>query len=96
MAEGGWQPGSVAIEPGPVSAGERITADILGYVRFDNYFAGAAVNGWTIESMDDANTALYGKGYSTVDVVRGHGYFQLRPAARAWREMLADLFGEAS
>lgn len=96
MAEGEGLLGSVGIAPGPLSDGERNKADLLAYVRFDNYFGGVAIDEWSIESSNDGNAALYGKGYSTEAVVRGQGFFQLRPAARAWREMLADLFRQAS
>jgi len=96
LAESRWLPGSVMIAPGPVDEGEASDADLVGYVRFEHYFAGVAIDQWTIESLKDANAVLYGKGYSTESIVQGLGFFQLRPAARAWRNTLAELFGRMS
>ena len=96
MTDGEWLPGTVAIAPGPMNDGEAIDGDLLAYVRLENYFASVAINDWTIESAKDANAALYGKTYSTEAIVRGQGFFHLRPAARGWREMLAALFRRTS
>ncbi len=96
MAERQWLPGSVVIAPGPVIEGEAIDGDLVAYVRFENYVAGVAIDEWTIESLKDANAVLYGKGYSTESIVRGLGFFQLQPAARAWRNTLAEVFGRMS
>jgi lipid-binding SYLF domain-containing protein len=96
IAERQWLPGSVTIAPGPVNEGAAIDADLVAYALFENYFGGIAIDEWTVESSKDANAVLYGKGYSTESVVRGLGFFQLRPAARAWRNTLAVLFGQMS
>ena len=96
MADGEWYPGAVVIAAGPINDEERLGADLVAYVRFDNYFAGVTIDDWTIESSKDANAVLYGRGYSTEAIVRGQGFFHLRPAARAWRETLAELFGRMS
>jgi lipid-binding SYLF domain-containing protein len=96
MADGGWLPGGVVIAAGPIAEDESVAADLVAYVRFENYFAGVTIDDWTIESAKDANAALYGKGYSTASIVRGQGFFHLRPAARAWHETLAELFGRMS
>jgi len=96
MTDAAWLPGSVVIASGPVNEDEHTAADLVAYVRFGNYFAGVTIEDWTIKSVTEANAALYGKGYSTEAVVRGFGFFQVRPAARAWRETLAELFGRTS
>ena len=73
--------------PGP-------NADLLAYGQFDRYFAGIAVDRWTLQEATASNAALYGRPYSTDDIVRGAGFFHLPTSARLWREALAEYFRE--
>jgi lipid-binding SYLF domain-containing protein len=74
----------------------RINADLLAYIQFENYFAGVAVDEWTIREMRTSNAALYGRPYSTDDIVRGAGFFHVPRAARMWRDAIAAYFREMS
>jgi lipid-binding SYLF domain-containing protein len=87
----------------PMSAGAighstpvRINADLLAYMQFDGYFAGITIRDWSVRAMVESNAALYGRPYSTDDVVRGAGFFHVPSPARVWRDALAAYFREIS
>ena len=46
--------------------------------------------------MRDSNAVLYGRPYSTDDIVRGAGFFHVPASARRWRETLARYFRKMS
>jgi hypothetical protein len=46
--------------------------------------------------MTESNAVLYGRPYSTDDIVRGAGFFHTRGPARMWRDALAAYFREMS
>ncbi len=73
-----------------------VNADLVAYVQFDSYFAGVAVNDWIVQEMKASNARLYGRPYSTDEIVRGAGFFHLPQAARMWRDALASYFREMS
>lgn len=73
-----------------------MTADLLAYAQFGKYFAGVTIDRWVLQEMTGSNQVLYGRPYSTDDIVRGAGFFHLPPAARMWREALAAYFREMS
>jgi lipid-binding SYLF domain-containing protein len=88
---------------GPIAAGGMgphvqagLSDDILGYVRFGNYFAGMTIDDWQISEMPVSNKQLYGRAYSTDDIVRGTGFFHLPKAARQFREALSAYFRDMS
>ena len=70
----------------------RTNADLLAYVQFADYFAGITVRDWITAEAREANGRLYGRPYSTDEIVRGEGFFRLPPAARSWRGAIADYF----
>ena len=74
----------------------RMDADLLAYIQFDNYFAGVTIDDWVVDDMTASNAALYGRPYSTDDIVRGAGFFHLPSSARKWREALAGYFRQMS
>lgn len=74
----------------------RIDADLLAYIQFDNYFAGVTIDDWIVDDMTASNAALYGRPFSTDDIVRGAGFFHVPSSARMWRDALADYFREMS
>lgn len=74
------------------SAAMRTDADLLAYIQFDGYFAGVTVANCVIRELQESNAALYGRPYSTDDIVRGAGFFRVPPAGRKWRRALADYF----
>jgi lipid-binding SYLF domain-containing protein len=74
----------------------RIDADHLAYIRFDNYFAGVTIDDWRVDDMTASNAVLYGRPYSTPDIVHGFGFFHLPASARVWRNALAGYFREVS
>ena len=87
----------------PMSAGAighstpaRINADLLAYMQFDLYFAGITIRDWSVRAMTESNAALYGRPYSTDDVVRGAGFFHMPSPARTWRDAIAAYFREMS
>ena len=84
------------IFPGPLGQDTRVrmNADLLAYMQFGEYFAGVTIDDWDITEMREANQHLYGRPYSTDDILRGAGFFRLPPAARLWREVLAAYFRE--
>jgi lipid-binding SYLF domain-containing protein len=84
-------PGALGYD-GPV----RIDADLLAYMHFGDYFAGVTVNDWAFSESKPGNELLYGRPYSTEDIVHGSGFFRLPPAARSWREALTACFRDLS
>jgi lipid-binding SYLF domain-containing protein len=74
----------------------RINADLLAYMQFENYFAGVTVDDWIVHEMKAANETLYGRRYSTDDIVRGVGFFHVPRAARMWRDAIADYYRDMS
>lgn len=86
----------------PISGGplgvtaSRIDADLLAYMHFDGYFAGVTIGDCIIHEMQESNAALYGRPYSSDDIIRGAGFFHVTPAGRTWRRALADYFRELS
>lgn len=71
-------------------------ADLVAYVQFGDYFAGVTVENWTIREEPLLNEALYGRPYTTDDIVRRAGFFRLPSAAREWRDVIGDYFREMS
>ena len=86
------------IVPGPVGQNTRarLTADLLAYMQFGDYFAGVTVEDWMITEMTSSNARLYGRPYTTDEIVRGDGFFYLPPAARLWRNALTAYFNRMS
>ena len=74
----------------------RLDADLLAYMHFDGYFAGVTIGDCIIREMQESNAALYGRPYSSDDIIRGAGFFHVSPAGRTWRRALADYFRELS
>jgi lipid-binding SYLF domain-containing protein len=74
----------------------QINADLLAYVKFGNYLAGVTVKDWGFHDMTASNTLLYGRAYSTDDIVRGAGFLYIYGPARMWRNALAAYFREMS
>jgi lipid-binding SYLF domain-containing protein len=74
----------------------RINADLLAYMQFENYFAGVTVDDWIVQEIKASNAILYGRPYSTDDIVRGAGFFRVPTAARMWRDAIAGYFREMS
>jgi lipid-binding SYLF domain-containing protein len=72
----------------------QINADLFAYARFDQYLAGVTIDDWIVDDMTASNAALYGRPFSTDDIVRGAGFFHVPSSARKWREALADYFRE--
>jgi lipid-binding SYLF domain-containing protein len=83
-----------AIVPGALGHNSpvRIDADLVAYVRVDRYFAGVTIEDWVVGDMTASNAMLYGRPYTTDDIVRGAGFFRVPPAARAWRDIIASYF----
>jgi lipid-binding SYLF domain-containing protein len=48
-----------------------MTAEILSWSRSHGVFAGVSLDGSTLRADIDGNEALYGKRFSTRDVLRG-------------------------
>jgi lipid-binding SYLF domain-containing protein len=88
----------IPIAPGPLGADMpvRVDADIVAYMQFGDYFAGVTLNDWTVGESKAGNALLYGRPYTTEDIVRGAGFFYLPPAARSWREALMTFFRDVS
>jgi lipid-binding SYLF domain-containing protein len=87
---------SIAAGPLGHTTPMRINADLLAYMKIENYLAGVTIDGWVLHEMRESNAALYGRPYSTDDIVRGAGFFHARGAARRWRDALAAYFREMS
>lgn len=71
-------------------------ADLVAYLQFDRYFAGVTIDEWVVRGLAASNAALYGRPYSTDDIIRGAGFFHLPPGARVWRDVIASYFREMS
>jgi lipid-binding SYLF domain-containing protein len=86
------------IIPGPLGRDTRAltSADLVAYMQFGEYFAGVTISDWTIGEVAQGNARLYGRPYSTDEIVRGAGFFHLPPAAREWRAAIAAHFREMS
>jgi len=84
--------------PGPLghNSPAGINADVLGYVQFSDYFAGVMVTNWVAQELKASNAILYGRPYSTDDIIRGAGFFHVPQAARMWRDAIASYFREMS
>jgi lipid-binding SYLF domain-containing protein len=74
----------------------RINADLLAYMKIENYLAGVTIDDWVLQDMRSSNAVLYGRPYSTDDIVRGAGFFHTGGPARRWRDALAAYFREMS
>jgi lipid-binding SYLF domain-containing protein len=74
----------------------RINTDLLAYMKFDNYLAGVTIDDWVLHDMTASNAVLYGRAYSTDDIVRGAGFFHIRGPVRTWRNALAAYFRQMS
>jgi lipid-binding SYLF domain-containing protein len=86
-----------SIAPGALGhSAPAINADVLAYMQFADYFAGVTVTDWITQEVKASNAILYGRPYSTDDIVRGAGFFHLPYAARMWRDTIADYFREMS
>jgi lipid-binding SYLF domain-containing protein len=91
------------IGPSPMIAGAlghnapvRLDADLLAFIQFNGYFAGVTIDDWVVDDMTASNAALYGRPFSTDDIVRGAGFFHVPPSARMWRNALANYFRDMS
>jgi lipid-binding SYLF domain-containing protein len=71
-------------------------ADIVGYIRFAEYCAGVTIDDWEISALTSGNMQLYGRPYTTEDIVRGAGFFHVPKAGRRFRETLTDYFRNMS
>jgi lipid-binding SYLF domain-containing protein len=93
------EPRTTRVAARPMAAGglshdtpTPINADLVAYMQFGQYFGGVAVDDWIVQEMKASNAALYGRPYSTDEIVRGAGFFHAPQAARMWREALASYF----
>jgi lipid-binding SYLF domain-containing protein len=86
------------IAPGPVrqDTPERVGTDVLAYIQFGGYFAGVTIEDWGVSEMRSNNEQLYGRPFSTDDIMRGSGFFRLPAAAHLWRDTLVRYFREMS
>ncbi len=78
------------------SAPVAIDADLVAYMQFDHHFAGVTIEDWIVDDMTASNAALYGRPFSTHDIVRGAGFFHVPSSARMWRDALAGYFRDMS
>jgi lipid-binding SYLF domain-containing protein len=69
---------------------------LVAYIQFDRYFAGVTIDEWVVHGLPASNDALYGRPYSTDDIVRGAGFFRTPPGARIWRDVLERYFRDMS
>jgi lipid-binding SYLF domain-containing protein len=85
------------ISPGPVGriTSEKVNADLLAYMQFGDYFAGVSINEWLVLGLKSGNAELYGKPYSSNEVLRGAGFFHDSPSVQSWRDTLAAYFRES-
>ena len=63
-------------------------AQILGYSRSRGLFAGVSLEGSTLRQDQDENQLLYGRRYTTVDIVRG-GKGRMSPQAASLVKLLS-------
>jgi lipid-binding SYLF domain-containing protein len=91
-------PATHSIAAGPLGHDTpvRIDADLLAYMKIGHYLAGVTVDDWVVHDMTASNAALYGRAYSTDDIIRGAGFFHTRGAIRMWRNALAAYFRRMS
>jgi lipid-binding SYLF domain-containing protein len=86
------------IAPGPfeheLAPGRR--SDIVAYMQFADYFAGVTVNDWELAERPASNARLYGRAYSTDDILRGAGFFHAPKDARQWCQALAAYYRATS
>jgi hypothetical protein len=61
-----------------------------------HYRAGVTIDDWVLHDMMASNAVLYGRSYSTDDIVRGAGFFHNRGPVRNWRNALAAYFRQMS
>jgi len=87
---------SIAAGPLGHTTPMRINADLLGYMKIENYLGGVTIDGWVLYEMRESNAVLYGRPYSTDDIVRGAGFFHVKGPVRMWRDTLAAYFREMS
>ena len=74
----------------------RIDADLLGYMQFEDYFAGVTIDEWVVHDITASNATLYGRPYSTDDILRGADVARVPWSARMWRDAIAGYFREMS
>ena len=74
----------------------RTNADLFAYMKFGQYFGGIAIEDCALHDLTASNAVLYGRAYSTDDIVRGAGFFHNRGAIQLWRDALAAYFRETS
>ena len=70
--------------------------DLLAYITIENHLAGVTIDDWVLQDMTASNAMLYGRSYSTDDIVRGAGFFHIRGPVRMWRNALVAYFREMS
>ena len=93
---------TASVGAGPIAAGglghsaPQNSEDLVAYVNFDRYFAGVTIDEWVVHGLAASNEALYGRPYSTDDIVRGAGFFRMPPGARIWRDVVARYFRDMS
>jgi lipid-binding SYLF domain-containing protein len=95
------QPEYAALLSDPIAAGPLKTpaltrADLVAYLRFSLMFAGVTIANWEMRDAPAANERLYGRAYSTDDILGGKGFFHLPKPARAWRDALVSAMRETS
>ena len=73
-----------------------IDADLIAYIQFENYFAGVTIKDWIVQEVQSSNVRLYGRPYSTDEIVRGAGFFHVPSSARMWRDAIARYFRHMS
>jgi len=86
----------LTIPRGPVDR-DRLTtdnADIVGYVRFGDFFAGISVDQWSLCDIPYSNARLYGNPLTVAEVFRIET--DLPVLARAWRDTLMNVFNRMS
>jgi lipid-binding SYLF domain-containing protein len=74
----------------------RTNADLFAYMKFGQYIAGITIEDCALHDLAASNAVLYGRAYSTDDIVRGAGFFHNRGAIQLWRDALAAYFREMS
>jgi lipid-binding SYLF domain-containing protein len=87
-----------SIEAGPLGHNTlvRINTDLFAYMKIGNYLAGVTIDDCVLQEIRESNAVLYGRPYSTDDIVRGAGFFHIRGRIRMWRDALAAYFREMS
>ena len=88
----------LSVDAGPLGADTpaRAHGDLLAYMKIGNYLAGMTIDDCVIQDKRESNAVLYGRPYSTDDIVRGAGFFYIRGSIRLWRNALAAYFREMS